>query len=424
MADPRTSDHRPPEGSADRVGRTAWIVAFPRAMALPLPPPNEPFGRAFFEAVGLADSEISGRHAKLLRPRGGGVFLADAGSRNGTWIDGARLAPGEEVRLTDGAVLRLGRTLLVHREKLRGPLTPSPPLGALVAPYGVREVESALTAFRARPPSNVLVIGETGTGKELLAAAISNALGRGAPVAINVAALPATTFEAQLFGHTRGAFSDAKVAAPGIIGAADGGAVFLDEIGELPLELQPKLLRLLENREIQPVGAERPRRVDVLLVAATNQPLDELVARGAFRRDLHARLAAAMVQLPPLRERREDVFAIAQALASAAGDPLDPAACEVEAIEHLLLQPWPSNVRELAATLARVRRVDSSLGLRLWSLGEELPRDSREVPSSGSLTRERADQALAAAGGNESEAARILGVSRGALRRFLAKQRA
>src|SRR6185312_9661983 len=186
----------------------------------------------------------------------------------------------------------------------------------LVGPYGLRAVAQPLEGLPRSRPGNVLVEGETGAGKELLARAAAAALGRASPfAAVNVAGLARGVFESQMFGHVAGAFSDARGASPGIVAAHEGGTLFLDEIGELDLDLQAKLLRLLENREVLPVGAQRPVRVDVLVVAATNRDLQVMVERGGFRRDLYARLAMARIHLPALRERREDLVAVAAELA-------------------------------------------------------------------------------------------------------------
>ena len=421
MADPKTRDHKPPSHPRAEAERAALVVAFPRAAAAPVPLSGEALGRAWLEGLGVQDHEVSSRHARFSRVRGGGITVGDAGSHNGTYVDGLRLAAGETVPLNDGAVIRIGTTLLVYRERLRGPLTPAPPIGSMVGPYGLRSVALTLDAWKARPPANVLLLGETGTGKELLGEAVSLALGRGRPLALNVAAIPAGVFEAQLFGHTAGAFSDAKKASPGAVGAADGGSVFLDEIGELAIELQPKILRLLENREVQSVGAPRPHTVDVLIVAATHRALEPMVDAGLFRRDLLARLAAATVRIPPLRERAEDVFPILAALAEGRGEAFDVPTCEVEAVERLLLEAWPANVRDLAAFLARVKIRDPLPALHLWSVQAELGGPPSASASAQPLRRERVEEALRAAGGNESEAARLLGCSRGALRRFLSK---
>jgi DNA-binding NtrC family response regulator len=298
----------------------------------------------------------------------------------------------------------------------------------MIGPFGLREVATALAAIELMRPSNVLIRGETGTGKELAARAVAAALDRSAPyVAINVASIPSGVFEGQVFGHVAGAFSGAKKAGKGVVAAHDGGTVFFDEIGELSLDLQPKLLRLLENREIQPVGGERPITVDVALIAATHRDLEAMVEADRFREDLFARMAPVTLTLPPLRRRPEDVFAILAAIARRGGASLEPADVEVEAVERLLRDPWPTNVRGLHALWTRLQMTDPRPGLRAWAIREILgpaPEATAESPASPEptpLTRESVTEALAACEHNESRAARRLGVSRGKLRRFLAK---
>src|SRR5688572_15577516 len=205
------------------------------------------------------------------------------------------------------ARIRLVRTLLVYRAELEGPRLATSDTGPLVGPFGLRTVLGVLEMIRRRPPRCVLVEGETGTGKELIAAAVAHTARPGKPfAALNVAGIPAGVFESQLFGHVAGAFSGSGRGARGVVLAHDGGVLFFDEIGELPLELQPKLLRFLENGDFLPVGADRPAHADVLVVAATNRSIERMVAEGRFRQDLHARLSAVTVEVPPLRERIED----------------------------------------------------------------------------------------------------------------------
>ncbi|MEZ4442985.1 MAG: sigma 54-interacting transcriptional regulator [Polyangiaceae bacterium] len=416
---PSTAEHRAPKRPAASVSRPALLVAFPRPAGLPFEI-GEPLGRDWLADHDVPDYEVSGRHFELGR-EGSRFRIRDVGSRNGTWLDGRPLIANEWQSLEDGAVLRLGSTLLVFREALVGPLAPAPPVGALVGPYGLRHVAASLATLAAHPPGNVLILGETGAGKELAARAVAEALDRAHPyAAVNVAGVASGVFESQLFGHVAGAFSDARKAARGIIASHEGGTVFLDELGELPLDLQPKLLRLLENRELLPVGAERPHQVDILLVAATNRDLAEMVAQDRFRQDLLARLEANTLELPPLRQRSEDVFPIARHLAPTLGQTLAPDHCEVEAVERLLLDPWPTNVRGLQATLSKLRTLDPEPGLHLWSVENVLG----PAPSSrrdDGLTPERLQQALEASGGNESQAARHLGITRGKLRRLLGK---
>jgi DNA-binding NtrC family response regulator len=391
------------------------VCAFPRSLALALPDSGTVIGRAWLAEQGLADTEVSGSHVRIDRA-GGSLRVADAGSRNGTWVNGARLGPEDLVSLDDGGVLRLGRTIFVARDHLPGSLEQAPPVGALVGPYGLRTVAHALAGLARSHPRNVLIEGETGVGKELLARAVAAAVDRDEPFgAINAAGVPAGVFESQLFGHVAGAFSGAGAAAQGVVVAHAGGTLFLDEIGELDLALQAKLLRLLENREVLPVGAERPVQVDVLIVAASNRNMEEMVESGAFRRDLYTRLAMARIRVPPLRERREDIFSLACVLAERADASLDAEQVEVEAMERLLLEPWPGNVRQLDGALAEARRLDTEPGLHLWALEEVLgPAPSIQT----TLTRELVEAAVQAAGGNVTAAAKQLGVSRGKLLRL------
>lgn len=420
VVDGPTAQHRDPRRPHATGERPALVSAFPSALALPLPPLGEAVGRTWLADHGITDTEISGRHLQLTRS-GDHFRIEDAGSTNGTWLNGRRLTPSHPVRLDDGGVVRVGTTLLVFREALMGALEPSADVGGMVGPFGLRHVAMAIDALRAHPPGNVLIVGETGTGKELAAAEVAAALGRvKSYMPVNLAGVAAGVFESQLFGHVAGAFSDARQASLGVIMAHQGGAVFLDEIGELPLELQPKLLRLLENREVLPVGASKPVTVDVLLIAATNRDLAEMVQEGTFRQDLCARLSMARIDLPPLRTRREDIFAIACSLADGVGMQLSgDVEIEVEAVDRLMLDHWPHNVRGLAATLRKIASVDPEPGLHHWAVSKVMgpaPAPPTNAPAESTIR-----SVLEACDGNESEAARRLGVSRGKLRRLLNK---
>ncbi len=411
-----TAAHAPPERPVAIAPSGALICAFPTSRAVALPEPGAVVGRDWLADRGLADSEVSAKHLAFVRK--GALGVEDLGSRNGTWINGQHVGAGEFVAIDDGAILRLGRTLFIYRKELCGAFERDEPLGAMIGPFGLRSVRETIAAQAQSKPRNVLVCGETGTGKELAAAVVAARLGRSAPfAAVNMAGVAAGVFESQLFGHVAGAFSGAKQGARGVFAAHDGGTVFLDEIGELSLELQPKLLRLLENREILPVGAERAHTVDVLVIAATNRALDEMVEAGQFRRDLFARLAMAVVELPPLRDRPEDLPAILASLAERAGWS-DGDEWEVEAVERLMLAPWRNNVRELQACFEQVRAADPRPGIRLWAVEQVLGK----IDVAPVLTDDNIRAALAACDGNETRAARYLGISRGRLRRILAKR--
>jgi DNA-binding NtrC family response regulator len=228
---------------------------------------------------------------------------------------------------------------------------PRPALAALVGSSDVMNRLRERIRKVAPTPSNVLVLGETGTGKELVARALHELSGRakGPFVATNCAAIPETMVEAELFGHERGAFTGAVASRPGRCELADGGTLFLDEIGDMDLKMQPKLLRALEQREIERVGGSAPRKIDVRLVAATQPELAKKVDSGAFRRDLYFRIAVLTLELPPLRERLGDVPELVDHFrkkhATRLGKKVAPAGPEL--LARLATHAWPGNVREL-----------------------------------------------------------------------------
>ena len=283
--------------------------------------------------------------------------------------------------------------------------------------------------------STVLVTGETGTGKELVARAIHDrSEQRRLPlIKVNCAAIPETLIESELFGHVRGAFTGATAAKKGKFALADGGSLFLDEIGTLPLGLQAKLLRVLQEREFEPLGSERSERVDLRVITATNRDLRQLVSEGRFQEDLYYRLNVIPLHIPPLRERREDVPLLAEHFlrrhAQRCGRPVP--ALAPEALQLLLEYDWPGNVRELENTLERavVLSREPVLGR------EQISLMGARAPSQGGLPsarlhenvewaeRESIRRALQQAGGVKKDAAELLGLSQRALSHYLAKHR-
>jgi two-component system response regulator AtoC len=264
----------------------------------------------------------------------------------------------------------------------------------------------------------VLVTGETGTGKELVASLLHAASKRaaGALVRFNCAAIPSELAEAELFGHAKGAFTGATAARRGFFEQAHGGTLVLDEVGELPLPLQAKILRAVQSGEIQPVGKGGVEKVDVRIVACTNRDLREEVRAGRFREDLYFRIAVVEVRVPPLRERREDVAPLARAFAARFAErfAIDRVRLEPALIDALASRDWPGNVRELEGVVARLVATTEDGVLRASDLGAE-PR-----PASAATFREKMAayerallvEALEASDGNQSEAARRLGLSR------------
>src|SRR5438093_1108527 len=209
----------------------------------------------------------------------------------------------------------------------------------------------------AQVRSTVLIMGETGTGKGLIAHAIhEQSREREKPYqVIDCTTVPEGMIESELFGHVRGAFTGAVSNKPGLIELADGGSVFLDEIGELPLQLQVKLLRVLEDSEVRPVGGTRVKRVDMRFIAASNQDLEERASSGAFRKDLYYRLAVVTIRVPPLRERVEDILVIARHLVTQFGREMSKPRCFLDssAMTELAAYHWPGNVRELRNVVER-----------------------------------------------------------------------
>ena len=299
------------------------------------------------------DDETVSRHHCCLLVRRDGVLLRDLGSMNGTFVGGFRI---EAAYLNDNASFRVGRNKVRFRrldDEICQPLSDGDAFGPVLGRSAAMRRIFALLPRLAQSDSTVLLEGETGTGKGLLATAIHEAGPRqnGPFVVIDCASIPATLVESELFGHVKGAFTGAQTDRPGAFEAAAGGTVFLDEIGELPLDMQPKLLRALEDRQVKRVGGQSPIDLDVRVIAATNRDLRAEVNRGNFRADLFYRLHVALVRVPPLRERREDIALYAQHFYEqlSPDDPSLPAALS----EGLARADYPGNVRELRAAVER-----------------------------------------------------------------------
>jgi transcriptional regulator of acetoin/glycerol metabolism len=335
-----------------------WSGQAPVLRAVKIDDSGVVLGRELIASLGpLDDDRLSRQHARL-RAVPGGLVVTDLGSRNGTHVAGTRIE--RETWIHGPAVIRAGRTIAIATPDVRRFL------GARVERAGDAVVGPTLAgAWRrieraARTGDNLLVTGESGTGKELAARAFHAASGApGELVSINCAAIPVGVAERLLFGTRRGAYSGADHDADGYLVAADRGTLFLDEIGELEPAVQAKLLRALESREVLPLGAARPRRIELRVVAATLRDLRDEVAERRFRADLYHRIGRPEVHLAPLRERLEDIpwLAAHTAERAAPGLALSPAL-----IETCLLRPWPGNARELIGAIRRAALAASGAG--------------------------------------------------------------
>jgi DNA-binding NtrC family response regulator len=384
----------------------------------------------------LSDDRVSGRHLAV-RAAGGRFAVRDLESTNGTWYEGSRVT---EVAVAPGATLKVGRSALriePEAEPLDLPPSQARRFGELVGEsLAMREVFAVLERVAATDVT-VLVEGETGTGKEVVARALHDASPRRPRpfVAVDCGALPEALLDSELFGHVKGAFTGAAAPRAGLFVRADGGTLFLDELGRIPASVQARLLRVLEERVVRPLGADRERAVDVRVVAASRDDLDAEVAAGRFRADLLYRLGVVRVRLPPLRGRREDLPMLVGELLRRRGLGAGVAggAAARAALDRLHAHGWPGNVRELrnvidrAIALAPGARGLDDLSIRIdaagGAAGEEglgvrtdLPYAEAREAVVHTFERRYVADILARAGGNLTAAARAAQVDRKHLR--------
>jgi len=370
--------------------------------------------------IHLTGNDVSRRHAVLRATAEGGVTLADLGSRNGVRLNGR---PISEAALGVGDVVRLGGWVGVVTS------TPGEFVEIAAGLWGGAALRAALEPLRRAATSDLPIVleGETGTGKEVVTRALHRWSGRPGPlVAVNCAALPEGLAEGELFGYRKGAFTGADRQSAGFFRSAEGGTLLLDEVSDLPMALQAKLLRVLEEREVQPLGELRPVPIDVRVVVAGQQPLLGAMRQGRFRADLLARLDGLTVRLPPLRLRREDVLPLFSHLLQEIGQGRAPA-IESDLAERLCLHDWPFNVRELVLLARRLLTLHGSeTTLHARHLPERIgdPADALIPPSDPAAKKPAAPDrgepvelpalmvALRASSGNVARAAAMLGISR------------
>jgi two-component system response regulator GlrR len=385
----------------------------------------------------LTDPTVSRQHCVVVATPFG-PLIRDLGSRNGVRIDGNWI---QAAYLRNGALVRLGDTALVLESS--DPLdetdeTRELRLGATLGHSAAMRRIFEIVPRIANSDASVLIEGETGTGKTLLADVIHkrSPRHRGPFIVIDCGAIPASLIESELFGHERGSFTGATAARAGAFEAAVGGTVLFDEVGELPLDMQPKLLRAIEQRVIRRVGSNEDRAMDVRILAATNRNLEEEVRRGRFRSDLYYRLAAVRLAIPPLRERREDIPVLANYFLHRFGG--DGAAALPQAMmDSFLRQSWPGNIRELRNAVERAVLLGGAGGPEMTMMmaatatptptpqpsGDDDSAPFRELKERAidGWERDYLERLLRRAEGNISRASRIAQMDRNYLRELLRK---
>jgi DNA-binding NtrC family response regulator len=426
---PLTTATELPQGEPPARGTFLLVVGDGHFSTHLLPPGREAvMGREEGCEIQLGGDAISRRHAVIRA--GAPATVEDLGSKNGLRVRGQRLAAGERAALSPGESFQVGGYTVVVLAAAGGESAGEGPRASLVVadprPEGVPSVVGRI----ARSPVNVLVCGETGVGKEVLARTLHAQSGRGGPfLGLNCAALGETLLESELFGYERGAFTGAVQAKPGLFETAAGGTVFLDEVGDMPLSTQAKLLRVLETRQALRLGSVRPVELDVRFLAATHRDLREAVREQKFRQDLYYRLNGITLVVPPLRERPEALPALAVTLLREAAERHGGAAPALApaALAVLRAHPWPGNVRELRSVLERalILSAGGEIGpehLVVDPPPEAAPSAAGDQPGA-SDERARIIAALEACAGNQTRAARVLGMSRATLVTKLALHR-
>ncbi len=388
----------------------------------------------------LTEDRTASRHHFEIQYTERGYLLIDLNSTNGTFLDGRRV---ERAYLSSGSQMRAGSSTLTF-SPIDEELTVEPDrdgsLGGMVGQSVKMRQIFGLIKKIAPMDVSVVIQGETGTGKELVARAIHENSNRkkGPMVVLDCGAIPPNLIESELFGHEKGAFTGAVASRPGAFERANGGTIFLDELGELRLDLQPKLLRVLENREVRRVGGNEVQEVDVRVIAATNRDLVKEIQAGNFREDLYFRLSVINIQLPPLRQRRDDIPHI---LRNALADPEIQAKhgrkrFAASALAILQAYPWPGNIRELMNVLSHVLTFSDSEEIEAHHLPARVQGQQKEQPLPfnehlsfkdakeqllENFEREYIGQVLKRCDGNISRAARESGLHRKSIERLVKK---
>jgi DNA-binding NtrC family response regulator len=460
----------PERGERIRLGEP-FLRIFGEGLSMVYPLPRSGslvIGRGKTSDLRIDDASISRQHATL--HVGPTLELEDLESANGTWVGHIQLAPRQRVTVHPGDVIELGTVMIVIQpgdsasaprrvlpdapawtRKEEEPSAPKVARASVVVADPAMQQLYRLVDRVASSDISVLLLGETGAGKEVMAEAIHarSPRARQPLLRLNCAALSETLLESELFGHEKGAFTGADKSKPGLLETAEGGTVFLDEIGEMPAALQAKLLRVLEERMVTRVGGLRPKPIDVRFISATHRDLGSESSRGRFRQDLFFRLNGISLVIPPLRERPGEIEALARAFLAAGRAPGAPEpTLSPAAVAALRAHPWPGNVRELRNVMGRALVLSGGGTIEPEHLKLEPPRPSAAPVSASTpestpapqpaaapqpapapagntgqplsaaidaLEKQRILDALERCAGNQSRAAKMLGISRGTL---------
>lgn len=414
---------RPSErGAAPRraYGGAGFVQIFPRALDAAARVfrvrADVTIGTSDDVPIQLADRRVSRRHARA-EPVQGGFSITDLDSRHGTFVAGAP-AGKSPVRAAFGDVVRVGDTLLLAVSELDPYASPPRRIPAaslamrddiLAGPSFCQILDHAARVAGLGQP--VLLLGESGSGKEIVARSVHGARRTPGPfVGLNISAIPETLFESELFGHERGAFTGAVDARPGAFREANAGVLFLDEVADLRVDLQVKLLRVIDTQAVRPLGGRHDSPIDVQVVAATSQDLHAACGRSEFRHDLYYRLAGVILRIPPLRERRDEILLLAQAMLHRQAPALRLTA---EVAEALAVASWHGNVRNLRRVMTHAISSAVAAGRSDLTAGD-LPELDPLGKSDGEekVTVESVRLAMARADGVASRAAALMGVSR------------
>jgi two-component system response regulator AtoC len=407
---------------ASSVRAQAVLCVLGGGFALDVPLPDKGrlvIGRGERADVRIEHSSVSREHAAV-EVEAGEFFISDLGSKNGTKLRGERLDTGARARLDPGVMAELGEIVVLVRARHTSAAVPTSTADEKYFWFGeVMKPVLALVDRIADDDIPVLLLGQTGVGKEVLAQRLHDRSRRrdAKILRVHCAAITPALFESELFGHEKGAFTGAVAPKPGLLETADGGTVFIDEVGEIPTETQTKLLRVLEDKKVQRIGSLTPRTIDVRFVAATNRDLAAEVRAGRFREDLFYRLNGVVVKIPSLAERSDEILPLARSFAERAARERSRSVPTLsEAAERALVSHgWPGNLRELGHVMTRaVLLSDGTIEPQHLALGEATTREAPtpEPRPGDDDERSRIIAALEASAGNQTEAAKQLGISR------------